>query len=88
MSSSRTLTTLIPTSSALPGEPAVVKRFADLVYVGYKQLGDPDKETDYLVEHQGNIVIFDRNGNCYGFIKSPFEEHLLARIFSQMAKIS
>ena len=77
-----------PDIIGVTGEPGVVKQFADLVYVGYKQLGDPNKETDYLVEHQGNIVIFDPNGNCYGFIKSPFEEHLLARIFSQMAKLS
>lgn len=77
-----------PDIIGITGEPAEVRNFADLVYVGYKQLGDPEQQTDYLVEHQGNIVIFDRNGNCYGFIKSPFEEHLLARIISQMAKIS
>ena len=77
-----------PDIIGITGEPEEVKHLADSVFVGYKQLGDPDKETDYLVEHQGNIVIFDRNGNCYGFIKSPFEEHLLARIFSQMADLS
>lgn len=77
-----------PDIIGITGEPDEVKRLADSVFVGYKQLGDPEKETDYLVEHQGNIVIFDRDGNCYGFIKSPFEEHLLARIFSHMATLS
>ena len=77
-----------PDMIGVTGAPAEVKRLADRVFVGYKQLGDLNKESDYLVEHQGNIVIFDRDGNCFGFIKSPFEEHLLARIFSSMAELS
>ena len=69
------------------GDPDSIKRFAQSVFVGYKKLGEPTAETDYLVDHQGNIVIFDRNGDCYGFIKSPFEDHLLARIFRDMAQL-
>ncbi|MYD42424.1 MAG: SCO family protein [Gammaproteobacteria bacterium] len=77
-----------PDIIGVAGDPSAIKHFADSVYVGYKQLGDPNATENYLVEHQGNIVIFDRNGDCYGFIKSPFEEHLLARIFVGLARLS
>ena len=70
------------------GTPDAVKQFADSVFVGYKQLGDPSNDTNYLIEHQGNIVIFNRDGDCYGFIKAPFETHLLARVFKNIAKLT
>ena len=75
-----------PEILGITGDPDGVKKFAESVYVGYKQLGDPTAEKDYLVEHQGNIIIFNRDGNCYGFIKSPFEDHLLARVFKGLAQ--
>lgn len=76
-----------PDLIGVTGNADDIKRFASSVFVGYKQLGDPDATKDYLVDHQGNIVIFNREGDCYGFIKSPFEDHLLARIFTGMARL-
>ena len=69
------------------GSPADIRAFATSVYVGYGRLGDPSATEDYLVNHQGNIIIFDRSGNGYGFIKSPFDNHHLARIFAGLARI-
>lgn len=77
-----------PDLIGVTGDANAIKRFASSVFVGYKQLGDPEATSDYLVDHQGNIVIFNREGDCYGFIKSPFEDHLLARIFSGMARLT
>ncbi len=77
-----------PDIIGVTGTPDAIKQFAESVYVGFKQLGDPANDEDYLVDHQGHIVIFDRQGNCYGFIKSPFEDHLLARIFKGLAQLS
>lgn len=71
----------------ITGDPNSIREFAESVYVGYKKMGDPEADKDYLVEHQGNILIFDRSGNCYGFIKSPFKEHHLARIFKGLARL-
>lgn len=77
-----------PEIIGVAGDAAAIRRFADSVYVGFKQLGDPSATENYLMEHQGNIVIFNRDGDCYGFIKSPFEDHLLARILRGMARLS
>ena len=76
-----------PEIIGVTGEPDAIKRFAESVYVGYEKLGDPEKQSDYLVEHQGNIVIFNRSGDCYGFIKSPFEDQHLTRIFKGLATL-
>lgn len=70
------------------GEPAKIQDFAASVYVGFEKLGDPEATEDYLVNHQGNIIIFNREGRCYGFIKSPFKDHHLARVFSGLARLS
>lgn len=77
-----------PDFIGVTGDAEAIKQFASSVFVGFKQLGDPEATADYLVDHQGNIVIFNRDGDCYGFIKSPFEDHLLARIFTGMARLS
>lgn len=75
-----------PALIGVTGTPEKVKEFADSVYVGFQQLGNQDAEEDYLVNHQGNIIVFDPNGNGWGVIRSPFEDPYLARVFSGLVR--
>ena len=76
-----------PNLIGVTGTPENIEAFANSVFVGFKQLGDPEAEDDYLVNHQGNIIIFDPNGDCYGFIRSPFKDDHLARVFTGLAQL-
>lgn len=74
-----------PDIIGITGDPEEIKHFSESVYVGYRKLGERENQDDYLVEHQGNLIIFNRSGDCYGFIKSPFEDQYLKRIIKGLA---
>ena len=66
------------------GTDANIAAFARQVGVGYRRIPSAS-ELLYLVEHQGNIVIFDPQGDCYGYIKPPFDTVQLTRLFQYLA---
>ena len=70
------------------GSPVEIKKFADLVAVGYTRMSAEDSALEYLVEHTGYIVIFSPDGSCYGFIKPPFDSTQLVRAFHQLERFA
>lgn len=70
------------------GNSVEIKKFADLVAVGYTRMSAEDSALEYLVEHTGYIVIFSPDGSCYGFIKPPFDTTQLVRSFEQLERFA
>ena len=77
-----------PELLGVTGTPTKIKKFAETVFVGFEQLGDANATDDYLVNHQGNIIIFSPDGSGYGFIRSPFKDDHLARVFTGLARLN
>ena len=67
------------------GTDEKIADFAKQVAVGYRRIPSAS-EIQYLVEHQGNIVVFDPQGDCYGYIKPPFDTVQLTRLFQHLIK--
>ena len=67
------------------GTEANIAEFARQVAIGYRRIPSAS-ELQYLVEHQGNIVIFDPQGDCFGYIKPPFDTVQLTRLFQHLAR--
>ena len=63
------------------GTEEKIADFARQVGVGYARIPSAS-ELMYLVEHQGHIVIFDPQGDVFGYIKQPFDTVQLARLFN------
>ncbi|MFA5677050.1 MAG: SCO family protein [Pseudomonas sp.] len=64
------------------GDPAELARFAGALSVAYIE---PDTTQDnYLVDHSGQVVIIDPNGQYVGFIRPPLRP---ARLSSLLPKI-
>lgn len=70
-----------PNFIGVTGEEKEIRRFADKVAVGYRRIGTPTSELEYMMEHQGHIVVFSPEGTCYGFIKPDHNTTQLVRIF-------
>ena len=66
------------------GTEANIAEFARQVAIGYRRIPSAS-ELQYLVEHQGNIVIFDPQGDCFGYIKPPFDTVQLTRLFQYLS---
>ena len=62
-----------------------IEALARFTGIGYKRMGASSASDDYLIEHQGYIAIFNREGDLFGYIKPPFEIEHLARIFRGLA---
>lgn len=77
-----------PNFIGLTGTENEIKQFADMVGVGYSRIGSSTSALEYLVEHQGHVVVFSPDGQCFGYIKSPHDPTQLARIFRYLAKSS
>ncbi|MXW52619.1 MAG: SCO family protein [Gammaproteobacteria bacterium] len=77
-----------PNFVGLTGTEANIKQFADTVGVGFMRMGSNTSALEYLVEHQGHIVIFSPDGSCYGYIKPPHDPTQLARIFRYLVSSS
>ena len=75
-----------PNFVGVTGPEANIKQFADTVGVGFSRMGSSTSTLEYLVEHQGHIVIFSPDGFCYGYIKPPHDPTQLARIFRYLVK--
>lgn len=67
------------------GTEEQIAEFARQVAVGYRRIPSAS-ELQYLVEHQGNIVIFDPMGDCFGYIKPPFDTVQLTRLFQYLVQ--
>lgn len=72
----------------ITGDESEIKELATLSGIGYQKMGSEEVVEDYLIEHMGYIVIYDRNGDCYGWIKPPFETDHLVRIFRALIEIA
>lgn len=70
-----------PNFVGVTGSEESIKQFADTVGVGFTRMGSNTSALEYLVEHQGHIVVFSPDGTCYGYIKPPHNATQLARIF-------
>ncbi len=77
-----------PNFVGLTGTEANIKQFADTVGVGFTRMGSNTSALEYLVEHQGHIVIFSPDGSCFGYIKPPHDPTQLARIFRYLVSSS
>lgn len=84
----RFVTHFSPNFVGLTGLEANIKQFADAVGVGFTRMGSNTSALQYLVEHQGHIVIFAPDGSCYGYIKPPHDATQLARIFRYLVSSS
>ena len=71
----------------ITGDEGKIKELASLSGIGYRKMGSNEVVDDYLIEHMGYIVIYDRNGDCFGYIKPPFQTDHLVRIFRGMADV-
>ena len=67
------------------GSEATIKDFATQVGVGYERIPSTS-ELQYLVEHQGHLVVFDPQGDCIGYIKEPFDTVQLTKLFQHLVK--
>lgn len=67
----------------ITGSEAKIKDFARQVGVGYERIPSAS-ELQYLVEHQGHLVLFDPQGDCIGYIKEPFDTVQLTRLFQHL----
>ena len=67
------------------GSEATIKDFATQVGVGYERIPSTS-ELQYLVEHQGHLVVFDPQGDCIGYIKEPFDTVQLTNLFQHLVK--
>ena len=68
------------------GTDANIAAFARQVGVGYRRIPSAS-ELLYLVEHQGNVVTFDPQGGCFGYIKPPFDTIQLTRLFQHLTRL-
>lgn len=65
------------------GSEPEIKEFASQVGVGYERIPSTS-ELQYLVEHQGHLVVFNPEGHCIGYIKEPFDTVQLTRLFQHL----
>ena len=65
------------------GSEVKIKDFASQVGIGYERIPSAS-ELQYLVEHQGHLVVFNPEGHCIGYIKEPFDTVQLTRIFQHL----
>lgn len=77
-----------PNFIGLTGSETAIRQFADTVGVGYERMEANTSELDYLVDHQGHIVVFSPEGSCIGYIKRPHDPTQLARIFRYLVSSS
>lgn len=69
----------------ITGSEATIKDFAAQVGIGYERIPSTS-ELQYLVEHQGYLVVFNPRGECIGYIKEPFDTVQLTRLFQHLIK--
>ena len=69
------------------GDEGRIKELATRSGIGYKKMGSDEVVEDYLIEHRSYIVIYDRAGDLYGYIKPPFKTDHLVRIFRGLAEV-
>lgn len=67
------------------GSEATIQDFAKQVGIGYKRIPS-SSELQYLVEHQGHLVVFNPQGECIGYIKEPFDAVQLTKLFQHLSK--
>lgn len=67
------------------GTEAQIAEFTRQVGVGYRRIPSAS-EVQYLVEHQGNIVLFDPHGDFFGYIKPPIDTVQLTRLFKYLLR--
>ncbi len=75
-----------PNFLGVTGTEENIRSLASNVAVGYRRIGSDDSKIEYLVEHQGHIVVFSPEGRCYGFIKPEHDTTQLVRIFLHLEK--
>ena len=69
----------------ITGSETKIKDFAEQVGVGYERIASTS-ELQYLVEHQGHLVVFNPHGDCMGYIKEPFDTVQLTKLFQHLIK--
>ena len=67
------------------GSDVTIKDFAEQVGVGYERIPSTS-ELQYLVEHQGHLVVFSPQGDCVGYIKEPLDTVQLTKLFQHLIK--
>lgn len=72
----------------LTGTEAAISKLAAQVNIGYRKIPSAS-ELEYLVEHTERIVIFDPEGDCYGYIKprtDVFDTSQLVQLFKELER--
>ncbi|MYD46645.1 MAG: SCO family protein [Gammaproteobacteria bacterium] len=69
----------------ITGSETKIKDFAEQVGVGYERIPSRS-ELQYLVEHQGHLVVFNPQGYCMGYIKEPFDTVKLTKLYQHLVK--
>lgn len=67
------------------GSETKIKDFTKQVGIGYERIPS-SSELQYLVEHQGHLVVFNPKGGCVGYIKEPFDAVQLTKLFQHLIK--
>ncbi len=75
-----------PNFLGVTGTEEEISELAGKVAVGYTRIGSSDSRLEYLVEHQGHIVVFSPDGHCYGYIKPEHDTTQLVRIFLHLER--
>ncbi len=70
-----------PRFVGLTGSEAAIAKLAEKSAVGFSRIASTTSELEYLIEHQGHIVVFSPEGSIHGFIKPPHDPTQLTRIF-------
>ena len=77
-----------PNFIGLTGTEAAISKLAAQVNIGYRKIPSAS-ELEYLVEHTERIVIFDPEGDCYGYIKprtDVFDTSQLVQLFKELER--
>ena len=75
-----------PNFIGITGTETSIQRLAKQVNIGYRKILSGSK-LNYIVEHPQYIVIFNPEGNCYGYIKprtKKFDTNQLVQLFKEL----
>ena len=77
-----------PNFIGVTGSDATIRSLASTAHVGYNRIASTTSELEYLIYHQGHIVLFSPESECFGFIKPDHNVNQLVRLFLHLEQLS
>ena len=62
------------------GDVHAIESFAKSVHAGFSKAPATDSALGYLMDHSSQVVVVDRQGRHYGFIRSPLDAQRIATL--------